>query len=145
MKKSKVTAEKHNPKRTKFPVLESMQQAASRLGCSLALVKSAKREGSLAFQAHGRVDTAILIPELFGMLTKQADGQGNEYLDAQQEQARLNKSKRAAQDRENAEAEKLLIKREDAENGLRKGAYHRATLFGAAIFAIVWYSCHVRP
>ena len=36
------------------------------------------------------------------------------------------------------------IKRED-EYGLRKGAYHRATLFGAAIFAFVWYSCHVRP
>lgn len=37
------------------------------------------------------------------------------------------------------------IKREDADNGLRKGAYHRATLFGAAIFAIIWYSCHVKP
>ena len=37
------------------------------------------------------------------------------------------------------------IEREDADSGLRKGAYRRATLFGAAIFAIVWYSCHIKP
>ena len=118
MNKSKVTAVKNKSKRAGFPVLESMQQTASRLGCSLDLIKSAKRHGSLAFQAHGRVNTAILIPELFELLTAQAAGGGNEYLDAQQEQARLNKSKRAAQERENAEAEKLLIRRETAEEVL---------------------------
>lgn len=137
MNKSKVTAVKNKSKRAGFPVLESMQQTASRLGCSLDLIKSAKRAGSVAFQAHGRVNTAILIPELFALLTAQAAGGGNEYLDAQQEQARLNKSKRAAQERENAEAEKLLIRRETAEEVLweqgvqpiRAGliAFHRTT------------------
>lgn len=37
------------------------------------------------------------------------------------------------------------IEREDAENGLRKGAYHRATLMGAGVFALYWLSCHLKP
>ena len=101
-----------------FPIFESMAQAASRLKVPLDVIKSRKRDGSLAFISGGRVDCDVLVPELFELLTAQAAGGGNEYLDAQQEQARLNKSKRAAQERENAEAEKLLIRRETAEEVL---------------------------
>ena len=33
----------------------------------------------------------------------------------------------------------------ETEEFLRKDAYYKATFTGAAIFAIVWLTCHVKP
>ena len=88
--------------RSSFPVLESIAQTASTLGVPVALVKRAKREGSLAFLAGSRVDTHILIPKLFSMLLVKK-GSESDVLDPQQEKAKLD----AARRREIEDEEKL--------------------------------------
>lgn len=53
----------------KFPIFESIGHAASTIGAPIALIKSAKRNGCKAFLPGNRVDSEILLPFLFGMLT----------------------------------------------------------------------------
>jgi len=59
--------------RRRFPVFESIGQAAAVLGAPVALLKAAKRKGCKGFISGSRVDAGVLVPFLFGMLT-----QGNE-------------------------------------------------------------------
>jgi hypothetical protein len=56
-----------------WPVIEGIEATAARLGCPLMLVKSVKKSGSKAFLTGNRVDTGILIPELFAALSKGSD------------------------------------------------------------------------
>lgn len=50
---------------THFPIIEGMEVCAARLGAPLMIIKALKKSGSLAFRKAGRIDTGILIPELF--------------------------------------------------------------------------------
>ena len=59
--------------RIDFPVIESIDNTAARIGCPVALLKSVKKSGSKAFLTGNRVDTGILIPELFAALAKGSD------------------------------------------------------------------------
>lgn len=60
--------ENHN--RSKFPVFESIGSAASAIGCTEAMLKTAKRKGCPAFLTGSRVDSSIVIPFLFGLIAK---------------------------------------------------------------------------
>lgn len=51
-------------------MIEGIESASNRIGAPLALVKSIKKSGSKAFLTGNRVDTGILIPELFAALAK---------------------------------------------------------------------------
>jgi hypothetical protein len=57
-------------RRAAFPVIEGMERAAAILGAPLAILKQLKRGNSRAFLRGGRVDTGILIPEIFAALDK---------------------------------------------------------------------------
>ena len=59
--------------RIQFPIFQSIGQAAAAIGAPQALVKAAKRQGCKAFFAGGRVDSGILLPFLFQMITKKSD------------------------------------------------------------------------
>lgn len=56
--------------RLDWPVIEGIEAAAARIGAPVALLKAVKRSGSKAFLTGNRVDTGILIPELFAALAK---------------------------------------------------------------------------
>lgn len=56
--------------RLTWPVIEGIAAAAAMLGAPEALIKSVKKNGSKAFMTGNRVDTGILIPELFTALIK---------------------------------------------------------------------------
>lgn len=60
-------------RRIDFPVIEGIAAAAARIGAPESLVKQVKRDGSKAFLVGGRVDTGILIPELFARLKKTSE------------------------------------------------------------------------
>jgi hypothetical protein len=68
MKKQEISPAKRA--RASFPVIEGIGAAASIIGAPKSLLKSAKRAGCKAFLTGNRVDLAILIPFLFGMLAK---------------------------------------------------------------------------
>lgn len=59
--------------RCPFPLFDSTNHAAGVLGCSVELIKAAKRKGCKAFTANNRVDGAVLIPFLFKMLAQGSD------------------------------------------------------------------------
>jgi hypothetical protein len=59
--------------RVSFPVVESIGAAASIIGAPKSLLKSAKHAGCKAFLTGNRIDLAVLIPFLFGMLAKGSD------------------------------------------------------------------------
>jgi hypothetical protein len=67
---AKVKTGKH---RNTFPIFESIGSAAASIGVGDALLKTAKRKGCNAFISGGRVDSAILIPFLFSMLSQASD------------------------------------------------------------------------
>ena len=77
-------------RRVRFPVFESIAQTASALGVPVALVKRAKRDGCAAFITGNRIDTAVLIPQLFKMLVQGESA----LLDPQQEKAKLDAARR---------------------------------------------------
>lgn len=56
--------------RQKFPVFESMAQAAGALKCPESLLKAAKRAGCKAFLTGGRIDCDELIPFIINMILK---------------------------------------------------------------------------
>jgi hypothetical protein len=78
-------------RRARFPVFESIAQTASALGVPVALVKRAKRDGSAAFISGNRIDTEILIPDLFKLALAKNE---TLRLDPQQELAKLNAARR---------------------------------------------------
>jgi hypothetical protein len=73
--------------RIKFPVIEGIRATAAHIGVPVSLVKEKKRNGSMAFLTGNRVDTGILIPELFAESFENKE----ESLDLASEQARLTK------------------------------------------------------
>jgi hypothetical protein len=68
MKKQEISPAKRA--RVSFPVVEGIGAAASIIGAPKSLLKSSKRAGCKAFLTGNRIDLAILIPFLFGMLAK---------------------------------------------------------------------------
>lgn len=64
--------ERSDERRTRidFPVLETLEGTAARIGAPVMLVKTVKKSGSKAFMTGNRVDTGILVPELFAALAK---------------------------------------------------------------------------
>jgi hypothetical protein len=71
MKKQEISPAKRT--RVSFPVVESIGAAASIIGAPKSLLKSAKHAGCKAFLTGNRIDLAVLIPFLFGMLAKGND------------------------------------------------------------------------
>ena len=59
--------------RLTWPVLEGIGAVASMLKVPEALIKQVKRSGSKAFLTHNRIDSGILIPELFVALAKSSE------------------------------------------------------------------------
>jgi hypothetical protein len=88
-------------RRIKFPVFESLGQAAAVLRAPLALIKAAKRQGCSAFISGSRVDSGILVPFLFGMMTKGSELP--EGMASPQEWLTTEKAKREAIRRKNDE------------------------------------------
>lgn len=58
--------------RLSWPVIEGIGALSSMLGVPESFVKKVKRDGSKAFLTHNRIDTGILIPELFAAMSKGA-------------------------------------------------------------------------
>lgn len=56
--------------RTSWPVIEGISVVSAQIGVPESLVKQVKRNGSKAFLTHNRIDTGILLPELFAALSK---------------------------------------------------------------------------
>ena len=56
--------------RLAWPVIDGLEATANQIGAPVALVRAVKRNGSKAFLTGQRVDTGILLPELFAALAK---------------------------------------------------------------------------
>lgn len=59
--------------RLEWPVLEGIALTAATIGAPEPLIKAIKKNGSKAFLTGNRIDTGILLPELFAALSKASE------------------------------------------------------------------------